>query len=281
MGRKKTVKVDPYFYDIQVPQCFNTLGEMRDSITPPFALRYFPNDNMMVDEIVKQVNDSCDNILKLHEEYLGEDIEDEDNCISAKYNKSHKGISDYFHPIYFKMVHDQAIILYERISTLCRKVVDMTEHIIVLGQNPFQFGDQKYAEAWESLTPESEIFDGNMIANICDVGFEIDEMVDNVLSHFYHDLETYVTWFDPEYDNDEEDLVDIEDPVDHLMMHDFISTIIHKYDPEDENCMLKTARENMHNEISRVIEAINVLYYTKTMPEFPSKKELNELIENL
>lgn len=276
------IKIEPYFYDIQVPQCFNTLGEMQNSITPPFVLRYFPNDHMMVDEIVKQVNDSCDKILKLHEEYLGEDIVDEDNCISAKYNKSHKDISKYFHPMYFKMVHDQAIILYERMTTLCRKVVDMIENIITLGRNPLQFGDANYAEAWEALTAESEIFNCNMIANVCDAGFEIDEMIDNVLSHFYQDLNDNVTWFDPEYDNDdEEDLVDIEDPVDHLMMHDFIRTIIHKYDPTDENNMIRTARENMHNEISRMIEAINVLYYTKTMPEFPTKQELNALIENL
>lgn len=275
----KKIKIEAYFYDIQVPQFYNTMGEMRDAIVPPFALRYFPADCGMVKEMINQINESCDKILKLREEYLGGDIDE--NSTWAKYNKTHeKEISKYFHPIYFKMCHDQSIILYERMATMCRKMVDMIDSIITLGQNPYQFNEAKYKEALDALTPRSEIFNGNMIANLCDTGFEIDDMVDNVLSWFYKDINNNVTYFDPDYDNDDgEDLVDIDATSDELIMYDFIRTIIHKYDPEDENNMIHTARKNMHDEISRVIEAIDVLYYTKTMPSLPTREELNKFIE--
>lgn len=275
----KKIKIEPYFYDIQVPQFYNIMGEMRDTIVPPFALRYFPSDCGMVEEMINQINESCDKILKLREEYLGED--DEENSAWAKYNKTHaKEISKYFHPIYFKMCHDQSIILYERMATMCRKMVDMIDNIITLGSNPYQFNDAKYKEALDALTPQSEIFNGNMIANLCDAAFEIDDMVDNVLSFFYKDINNNATYFDPDYDNDDgEDLVDIDATADELIMHDFIRTIIHKYDPCDENNMIHTAKKNMHDEISRVIEAIDVLYYTKTMPSLPSREELNKFIE--
>jgi len=119
-----------------------------------------------------------------------------------------------------------------------------------------------------------------MIANLCDAGFEIDNMVDNVLSFFYTDINKNVEYFDPDYDNDdEEDLVDINATADELIMHDYIRTIIHKYDPSDENSILQIAKKKMHDEISNVIEAIDVLYYTKTMPSLPTREELNKFIE--
>ena len=283
MSKKKidAKKVESYFYDIQVPQFYNTMGEMRDAIVPPFALRLFPSDCGMVEEMINQINESCDKILKLNDEYLGEDIVDEDNSAWAKYNKTHeKEISKYFHPIYFKMCHDQSILLYDRMTTMCRKMVDMIENIITLGPNPYQFNDAKYKEALDALTPQSEIFNGNMIANLCDAGFEIDNMVDNMLSFFYTDINKNVEYFDPDYDNEgEADLVDINATADELIMHDYIRTIIHKYDPSDENSMIQSAKKKMHDEISEVIEAIDVLYYTKTMPSLPTREELNKFIE--
>lgn len=286
MSKKKIVetnakKVESYFYDIQVPEFYNTMGEMRDAIVPPFALRLFPSDCGMVEEMINQINESCDKILKLNDEYLGEDIVDENDSAWAKYNKTHeKEISKYFHPIYFKMIHDQSIVLYDRMFELCRKVVNMIENIITLGRHPIGPNDEKYAVAWESLTPQSEIFNGNMIANLCDAGFEIDDMVESVLSWFYKDINKNVEYFDPDYDNDDgEDLVDIDATADELIMHDFIRTIIHKYDPYDENSMIQAAKKKMHDEISNVIEAIDVLYYTKTMPSLPTREELNKFIE--
>lgn len=285
MSKKKIVetnakKVESYFYDIQVPEFYNTMGEMRDAIVPPFALRLFPSDCGMVEEMINQINESCDKILKLNDEYLGEDV-DENDSAWAKYNKTHeKEISKYFHPIYFKMIHDQSIVLYDRMFELCRKVVNMIENIITLGRHPIGPNDEKYAVAWESLTPQSEIFNGNMIANLCDAGFEIDDMVESVLSWFYKDINKNVEYFDPDYDNDDgEDLVDIDATADELIMHDFIRTIIHKYDPYDENSMIQAAKKKMHDEISNVIEAIDVLYYTKTMPSLPTREELNKFIE--
>jgi hypothetical protein len=119
-----------------------------------------------------------------------------------------------------------------------------------------------------------------MIANLCDTGFEIDDMVESVLSWFYKDINKNVTYFDPDYDNDNgEDLVDIDATADELIMHDYIRTIIHKYDPSDENSMIQAAKKKMHDEISEVIEAIDVLYYTKTMPSLPTRSELNKFIE--
>ena len=177
MSKKKIVdinakKIEAYFYDIQVPQFYNTINEMRDSIVSPVALRYFPTNGAMIKEIVDQVNESCDKILKLNDEYLGEDVDEEVDAKWAKYNKTHeKEISKYFHPIYFKMIHDQSIVLYERMFELCRKVVNMIENIITIGRLPFGPSDAKYAAAWESLTPQSEIFNGNMIVNLCDAGF--------------------------------------------------------------------------------------------------------------
>ena len=286
MNKKKTVninakKVESYFYDIQVPQFYNTIGEMIDSIVSPFALRLFPSDCGMIKEMINQINESCDKILKLNDEYLGEDIEDVNDSAWAKYNKTHeKEISKYFHPIYFKMCHDQSVLLYDRMTTMCRKMVDMIENIITLGPNPYQFNDAKYKEALDALTPQSEIFNGNMIANLCDAGFEIDDMVESVLSFFYKDINDNVTHFDPDYDyDDEEDLVESEASADELIMHDFIRTIIHKYDTEDENSILQIAKKRMHDEISNVIEAINVLYYTKTMPSLPTREELDKYIE--
>lgn len=274
-------KIEAYFYDIQIPQFYNTMGEMRDAIAPPFAFRYFPpDDDTFVDTMVHQINESCDKILKLHEEYIGPDDDDDDSAW-AKYNKTHeKEISKYFHPIYFKMCHDQSILLYDRMTTMCRKVVDIIDNIITLGSNPYQFKYEKYKKALDGLTPQSKIFKGYMIANLCDMGFEIDNMVDDVLSFFYKDINDNVTYFDPDYDNDDgEDLVDIDATADELIMHDFIRTIVHKYDPEDENNMIHTASKNMHDEISRVIEAIDVLYYIKTMPSLPTREELNKFIE--
>lgn len=286
MSKKKIVEtnaktIESYFYDIQVPQFYNTINEMRDSIALPITLRYFPTNGEMVTEIVDQVNESCDKILKLNDEYLGEDIVDENDSAWVKYNKTHeKEISKYFHPIYFKMIHDQSIVLYERMFELCRKVVNMIENIITIGRHPIGPNDEKYAVAWESLTPQSEIFNGNMIANLCDVGFEIDDMVESVLSFFYTDINKNVEYFDPDYDNDDgEDLVDIDATADELIMHDYIRTIIHKYDPSDENSMIQAAKKKMHDEISSVIEAIDVLYYTKTMPSLPTREELNKFIE--
>lgn len=281
MSKKKTVninakKVESYFYDIQVPQFYNTIGEMIDSIVSPVALRYFPTNSAMIKEIVDQVNESCDKILKLREEYLGEDVDKEDDAKWAKYNKTHEDeVSKYFHPMYFKMCHDQSVLLYDRMTTMCRKMVDMIENIVTLGQNPYQFNDAKYKEAFDVLTPQSEIFNGNMIANLCDAGFEIDDMVESVLSWFYKDIDDNVTYFDPNYDDD----VDIDTTTDELIMYDFISTIIHKYDPSDENSMICTAKKKMHDEISNIIEAIDELYYTKTMPSLPSREELNKYIE--
>lgn len=283
MSKKKidAKKVESYFYDIQVPQFYNTMGEMRNAIVPPFALRLFPSDCGMVEEMINQINESCDKILKLNDEYLGEDVDEEDDSKWAKYNKTHeKEISKYFHPIYFKMCHDQSVLLYDRMTTMCRKMVDMIENIVTLGQNPYQFNDAKYKEAFDVLTPQSEIFNGNMIANLCDAGFEISNMVENVLSCFYKDINDNVTYFDPDYDNDDgEDLVDIDATADELIMHDFIRTIIHKYDPYDENNMIYAARKKMNDEISNVIEAIDVLYYTKTMPSLPSREELDKYIK--
>ena len=286
MNKKKIVdidakKVESYFYNIQVPQFYNTIGEMLDSIISPVTLRYFPTNGAMIEEIVNQVNESCDKILKLRDEYLGEDINEEDDAKWAKYNKTHeKEISKYFHPIYFKVIHDRSVVLYDRMFELCQKVVDMIGNIITIGRLPFGPSDAKYAEAWESLTPQSEIFNGNMIANLCDTGFEIDDMVENVLSWFYKDINNNVTYFDPDYDNDdEEDLVDIDATADELIMHDFIRTIIHKYNPYDENSIIQTAKKRMHDEISNVIEAINVLYYTKIMPSLPTREELDKYIE--
>ena len=279
---KQKIKIEPYFYDIQVPQFYNTMSEMCNAIVPPFAFRYFPPDDCdtFVDNMVNQINESCDKILKLREEYLGEDLDDDDSAY-VKYNKTHeKEISKYFHPIYFKMCHDQSIILYDRMTTMCNKVVAMIDNIITLGSNPCQFNDEKYKEALDALTPQSKIFNGYMIANLCDAGFEIDDMVDGLLSFFYKDINDNVTYFDPDYDNDDgEDLVDIDATADELIMHDFIRTIIHAYDPEDENNMIYTARKRMHDEISRVTEAIDVLYYTKTMPSLPTREELNKFIE--
>lgn len=282
----KKIKIEAYFYDIQIPQFYNTMSEMRDAIVPPFAfsLRYFPSDCGMVEEMINRTNESCDKILKLREEYLGEDIDEVDNSAWAKYNKTHaKEISKYFHPIYFKMCHDQSIILYERMATMCRKMVDMIDNIITLGSNPYQFNDAKYKEALDALTPQSEIFNGNMIANLCDAAFEISDMIESVLSFFYTDINNNVEYFDPDYDNDdEEDLVDVNATADELIMHDFIRTIIHKYDPSDENNIINTAKKKMHDEISNVIEAIDVLYYTKTMPSLPTREELDKFIkENL
>ena len=283
----KKIKIEPYFYDIQVPEFYNTIGEMRDAIAPPFTFRYFPPDDCdtFVDKLVNEINESCDKILKLREEYLGEDLGEDVNEVDdsawAKYNKTHaKEISKYFHPIYFKMCHDQSIILYERMATMCRKVVYMIDNIITLGSNPCQFNDEKYKDALDALTPQSEIFNGKMIDNLCDVEFEINDMVGSMLSFFYKDINDNVTYFDPDYDNDDgEDLVDVDATADELIMHNFIRTIIHEYDPEDENNMIHIASKNMHDEILRVIEAIDVLYYAKTMPSLPTREELNKFIE--